>query len=730
MSSTMLEVIPSPSQVASWVIPGRILFLVIHCLGVAFFTYIVVKRIKPLIEGERDFRFDRPLIRLGRVLQFWLGQWKHPRYRSAGIIHVLIFGGFIVLAIRSFSLLILGMSRNFAIPGLSGRAGHAYDFITDYAATVVFLCMVIAATRRIVFRPARYAVPPKYGKGHPVDAIFLLALIAILMAADSLFTATNAATHLTGTQQGQAVESLAALSLPCVFQHALSATPLPELWNLRLGACLLHEFTFYFLLCYRPFGIQFHVITSIFNIYFAKLDRGTLKPVKWGVSDEHLGEVKSFGVKKFEDFTWKHMLDFYSCADCGRCSDNCPANAVGRPLSPRFLTIKARDYSFEHYPVFGNSWHGLPAREEDHGQDGRATLVGSIYSEDEIWSCTTCGACEEECPLLVEYIDKIVDLRRGMIDDGNVPQSLQKPLKALESRGNPYGKMEKKKADWAKAKEFRESCEVKILDGNNGNHAADTLYFVDSITSYDDRMQGIGRATAKILGHVGENFGILGAAEKDSGHEVRRFGEEMLFMALRDHNTDAIKASGVKRIVTNDPHAYNALKHDYKDVPPVEHLSQVIAREVKTGKIKLNPVENGNDVYTYHDPCYLGRHNQVYDDPREVLDAIPGLKRVEMSRCRDRSFCCGGGGLMLFYEPKEDQRMGVKRVQMAAEAGANVIVTACPFCMVNIEDAIKVAGLEGKMAAIDLAELVDKQMAREEGNPQIPQIEQMSVQSA
>ena len=314
----------------------------------------------------------------------------------------------------------------------------------------------------------------------------------------------------------------------------------------------------------------------------------------------------------------------------------------------------------------------------------------------------------------MEYIDKIVDLRRGLVDDGNVPQSLQKPLKALESRGNPYGKMEKKKADWAKAKEFQQSCPVKTLDKGK---TADTLYFVDSVTSYDDRMQAIGRATARILTHVGENFGILGAAERDSGHEVRRFGEETLFMALRDHNVDAIKASGVQRIVTSDPHAYNALKHDYKDkdkLPPVEHISQVIAREVKTGRIKFNPVENESSVYTYHDPCYLGRHNQIYDDPRDVLDAIPGLNRVEMSRTRDRSFCCGGGGLMLFYEPKEDQRMGVRRVQMAAEAGANVIVTACPFCMTNIEDAIKVAGLEGKMTAIDLAELVEKQISRAE----------------
>jgi Fe-S oxidoreductase len=450
------------------------------------------------------------------------------------------------------------------------------------------------------------------------------------------------------------------------------------------GAYLVHEVTFFFLLCYRPFGIQFHVETSLFQVYFSKLERGTLKPVRWGVSDDRLDAVTSFGVKRFEDFTWKHILDFYSCADCGRCAELCPANAVGRPLAPRSFSIQARNYLFRRYPVFTRPQNGL-------------ALVGDIISEDGVWSCTTCGSCEAECPLLVEYIDKIVDLRRGLVDGGKTPQSLHKPLKALESRGNPFGKVEKKRAEWAQG----------LASVVNAGGTVRTLYFVDSITSYDERMQSIGRATARLLSHIGEPFGILGAKERDSGHDVRRFGEETLFLTLREHNADAIRASGAERLVTADPHAFNSLRHDYRDIPPVEHISQVLARAVRAGRIRFNPVEAG--TYTYHDPCYLGRHNGEYDAPREVLDAIPGLRRVEMARSKDRSFCCGGGGLALFYEAKENERMGVSRVRMAADAGANVMVTACPFCMANIEDAIKVAGLEGQMTAIDLAELADRQ---------------------
>lgn len=315
--------------------------------------------------------------------------------------------------------------------------------------------------------------------------------------------------------------------------------------------------------------------------------------------------------------------------------------------------------------------------------------------------------------MLVEYIDKIVDLRRGMVDDGEVPASLQKPLRALESRGNPYGKLEKKRSEWARDIEGQAQCHARTLDRRAH---AETLFFVDSVSSYDARIQRIARATALLLESAGEDYGILGGAEKDSGHEVRRFGEEFLFTALREHNTAAIANSGARRIVTSDPHTLNALRHDYVGIPPVEHTSQFLARAIREKQLRLKPLAQTHLVFTYHDPCYLGRHNQLYDEPREALDSIGGLRRVEMQRCRDRSFCCGGGGLMLFYEARENERMGVQRVKMAAQAGANVIVTACPFCMLNLEDAVKVSGLESKMAVTDLTELILQQLSNPVNN--------------
>jgi Fe-S oxidoreductase len=684
----------SPASSSFLGIPANIIYILIPLAGVGIFAYILFKRLAPLLKAAPDDRFNRFAERIGSVLKIWLAQWRHPRYMLAGVVHIFLFGGFLILGARSTQLVFIGFVDGFTLPGFGGGFGDFYNLLKDYAATWVLIAVAIAAVRRGIIKPPRYAVPPQYGREHTWEALLVLGLIATLVISESLFEASLIAAEI---QKGLHAQFAAPLTLVWFFKHLLSAASPQALQSLHSVGYFVHEITFFFFLCFLPMGKHFHVVISLFNVFFMRLERGNVKPVRYGVDEESLDDLESFGVKVFEDFTWKHMLDFYTCADCGRCSDRCPANAVGRPLSPRFISIKGRDYAFKHYPILGSN-----------GGESKP-LIGDIYSEDEIWSCTTCGACEQECPLGIEYIDKMVDLRRGMVDEGMVPQSLQKPMGALEKRGNPWGKMERKRAEWTK--ELGEDFPMKILEKGK---SAETLYFVDSISCFDDRMQEIARATAKILHGAGIDFGILGQAEKDSGHEVRRFGEEMLFQDLKNQNTEAILNSGVKNIVTADPHAYNALKKDYKDLPQVEHISQTIVKNVNSGKIRLKPVEDTGKLYVYHDPCYLGRHNSLYDDPRAALDAIPHLKRIEMEgNCRDRSFCCGGGGLMLFYEPEEEQRMGVLRVKMAEEAGANVIVTACPFCLVNIEDAIKVAGLEGEMEAIDLCELIAGQMVTE-----------------
>ncbi|MFW5931174.1 MAG: heterodisulfide reductase-related iron-sulfur binding cluster [Desulfosalsimonas sp.] len=681
----------SPAAYTIFGIPTVIFSVLIPIVAVALFAYIIAKRMAPLVKARPDYRFDRPAQRVFQVIKIWLAQWKHPRYMTAGVIHIVIFLGFLILSVRSLEMVIKGISAGFVFPGLNTWAGDVYYMLKDYAATAVFIAVVAAFVRRVFFKPERYAYPESYGEDHTWEALLVLGFIAILMLTESLYEGAAVAAQV---QAGMDPDFLAPVTLGWLFKLMMLNSAESTMQAAHIISYFIHDIIFFTFLCFLPIGKHFHVITSIFNVYFMRLDKGNIRPVRYGVDEDSLDEIESFGVKRYEDFTWKDILDFYTCADCGRCSDNCPANAVGRPLSPRFISLKGRDYAFRHYPIFG----------EFVKTD--KNVIGTIYSEDEIWSCTTCGACEQECPIAIEYINKIVDMRRGMVEEGNVPQSLQKPLQSLEKRGNPYGKMEKKRAEWTK--EIAEEFEVKVLEKKGAT--AETLYFVDSVSSYDERMQLVAQATARILNKTGIDFGVLGKSEKDSGNEVRRFGEEMLYQELKNHNIEAIVNSGAKRIVTADPHAYNVIKNDYKsdDLPQIEHISHFLLRNIKNGKIRLTGLdeESRQKVYTYHDPCYLGRHNDVYDQPRGVLDAIAGLNRVEMTRSRDRSFCCGGGGLMLFYEPEEEERMGVRRVKMAKEAGANVIVTACPFCLTNIEDAIKVAGLEGEMEAIDLCELV------------------------
>ena len=353
----MESVLVSPAHASFLGIPAVVFSVLIPVIGVAVFTYIMANRIAPLVLAAPDHRFDRIFRRIASVAKLWLVQWRQPRYRVAGILHILLFAGFLILSIRSISLVFIGITPDFVFPGFGGVRGLVYNFLKDYAATLVFVAAAIAAVRRGYVKPARYAVPERYGKDHTAEAVFILCMIMGLIVTESLFEATSIAA---GRQIGAEVHGAAPLSVAWFLSLFLGGASVKSLQSIHLVAYFMHDLIFFSFLCILPLGKHFHVITSLFNVFFLKLDKGAVKPVRWDVADENLDDLESFGVKKFEDFTWKHMLDFYSCADCGRCSDQCPANAVGRPLSPRFISIKARDYGFGLYPLRGGMKKGAP----------------------------------------------------------------------------------------------------------------------------------------------------------------------------------------------------------------------------------------------------------------------------------------------------------------------------------------------------------------------------------
>ena len=410
----------SPANASFLGIPLVVFSVIIPVAGVALFSYIMARRLAPIVLAAPDNRFDRLLTRAFHMVKFAVGQYRHPRYFKAGIIHIGIFAGFMIISLHSLTLAMEGIKAGWHLPGLGGTGGVLYGMLKDVLATVVLVAALAAIYRRTIEKPDRYKVPEHLGKDHTSEAVFVLLMISGLMISDTFYEGSLVAA---ARQQGLETHFLIPFTLNWMSSIALGSVSLSVLQKIHYVFYYCHEIIFFSFLCFLPNGKHFHVITSLPNVFFAKLDKGTVKPVRWDVPEEKLDDLESFGVKKFEDFTWKHILDFYSCADCGRCSDRCPANRVGRPLSPRFISIKARDFAFKNYPLKG----GINKKQEP--------LIGQIYTEDEIWSCTTCGACEEECPLFIEYIDKMVDMRRGMVDEGMVPQSLQKPLMALWQTG-------------------------------------------------------------------------------------------------------------------------------------------------------------------------------------------------------------------------------------------------------------------------------------------------------
>ena len=668
---------PYPATERCLGLPAYVYGWIILIVALAFFFYILYRRYELIRLGQSDPRLTSVANRFRDLIYFGFIQKRQPRYFWAGLLHIMIFWGFIVLGLRSLDLVTQALS----IPILRGLMattfGVFYGSLKDLFELIVLVACIWAILRRAIIKPERY-------KGsHSFEAYLVLGLISFLMITDMFFEGSM-------LLLGQSEEGwLPAASLTLPLLNGFSKEPLKAVYHLSYW---LHLLTFFFFLNFLPLGKHFHIITALPNVFFRKLSKGSIKPARWGVKD--IEELETLGVEKLEDFTWKHILDLFTCTECGRCSDNCPADMVKRPLSPKMITIKLRDYAYDRFPVFKRK-----RNEED--KEKRRVLVGDLITDDEIWSCTTCGACEEECPVFIEYIDKIIDMRRHLIETSRNPQTFNRTFMNFEKTGNPFGKPPAKRTEWVK--ELLKEIPVKILKEGD---EVDVLYFVDSYASYDPRVQAIAAAIVKGLHRANVDFGLLGPLEKDSGHQVRRMGEEGLFQVLVEENMETFKNIRFKQIVTTDPHAYNTLKKDYPASLDVYHYSQFFLTLVEQGRLRAEKgVENG-PVVVYHDPCYLGRHNEIYDEPRKLLRTIPGLKLVEMKRSRDKSFCCGGGDIILWHEIEQEQiRMADKRIQMAREAGANVIVTACPFCLIHFEDAIKTGGLEEQIKVVDLMEL-------------------------
>ncbi|MBW1721824.1 MAG: (Fe-S)-binding protein [Deltaproteobacteria bacterium] len=656
-------------------VPGYAYGWAMLVIGLGLFAWILSRRYRILSAGQSDPRFTSIGQRLTGLVTYGLIQKRQPRFLWAGIIHILIFWGFMVLGIRSMDLITQSIGLPLLRPILEGAFGTFYGGLKDVFELLVLGACLWAILRRAVLKPARY-------KGsHQFEAFLVLGLISFLMVTDMFYEGSGLL--LLGGDGGWLPASRSAAFL-------LSGSSSPFLRSIHNGCFWFHLLAFFFFLNFLPLGKHFHIITALPNVFFRRLTKGSLKPARWGVED--IEELESLGVEKFEDFTWKHILDFFTCTECGRCSDMCPANAVGRPLSPKLLTMKLRDHGYRKYPVFGSG------KEKEDG----SALVGDLITFEEIWSCTTCGACEEECPVFIEYIDKIVDMRRNLIETSRNPKSFNQVLMHFEKTGNPFGKPPAKRAEWTE--ELREEVPVKILEEGD---EVDVLFFVDSYGSFDPAVQDIAANIARGLHRAGVDFGILGPLETDTGHQVRRMGEEGLFQFLVETNLETLKSIRFNRIVTLDPHAFNTLLKDYPARWEVRHYVPFFLSLLERGAIKpIRPLE-GNNTYTYHDPCYLGRHNGIYDEPRRLLQALPGMNLVEMERRRDRSFCCGGGDIILWHEiEQEEERMASRRITMAREVGADTIVTACPFCLIHFEDAIKTGGLEEQMRVVDLMALL------------------------
>ncbi|CAM3136387.1 (Fe-S)-binding protein [Filibacter tadaridae] len=702
-----------PLLIANWV-----LFLTVVAYALALFTYVLKTRTQWIKLGRKE-EFDNNVgERLRKIWVFVFGQKKLLKDKKSGAIHVMFFYGFLLVQFGAIDLIWKGLK-----PGSHLPLGPVYPYFTFFQETVVFMILVAcvwAFHRRYVEKLVRLKRGWKSG--------------LVLIFIGSLMLSTLVANGMNMIWQGH--EATWTEPVASVISMVFGAMPTAAVVTVFFIAWWIHLLSLLSFLVYVPQGKHAHLIAGPANVYFHRLDNaGRLKPIDFeALESENEEDIPPLGVGTITDFTQLQMIDFYACVECGRCTNMCPATGTGKMLSPMDLITKLRDnltntgaLVTKQQPwvpkmAFGNTKGNqiaLAAGLEGATMDDiyNPSLIGDVITEEEIWACTTCRNCEDQCPVMNEHVDKIIDLRRYLVmTEGKMDPDAQRAMTNIERQGNPWGLNRKEKENWREERPDLHIPTVKEL--KKADEEFEYLFWVGSMGAFDSRSQKIALSFAHLMNEAGVKFAILGNKEKNSGDTPRRLGNEFLFQELATSNIEEFEKNNVTKIVTIDPHAYNIFKNEYPDFgfnAEVIHHTEMLYDLVVQGKLK--PEHAIDETVVFHDSCYLGRYNDVYDPPREILKTIPGVNLVEMKRNRQDAMCCGAGGGLMWMEEDTGHRINVARTEQALEVSPGIISSGCPYCLTMLSDGTKAVEVEDKVGTYDIAELLERSIFGEDWKP-------------
>jgi Fe-S oxidoreductase len=659
---------------------SNVIFLVLTAGVMGFFALNLKKnwqRITTTGKGSDEERTSNPANRLAFMLTGGLLQKRMFKEIVPGVMHFVIFWGFVTVTLGTVETILNGIFPAFDFSLILGEGSFYAIYLKsqDIGNFAVVCAISFAILRRIFFAPQRLKT---VDKGARIDAFIVLGAILGLVSTTLMYMGGKV------NLQAYPVVNLAFSDLlASVFGSGVETTTGWETYT--SVTWWVHIAFLYGFITFLPYSKHQHLIWVWPNMFFKNSQRnsGRIRPMEF---DEN---AESFGVGQVEEFTWKQLLDSMTCVECGRCTSVCPANSTGKKLDPRLMIHHLKDAMME-------------ASEKPEGE--RRDLIGGVVSREELWDCTTCGACVDACPLHIEHIPAIIDMRRYMMmTEGEMPAELQTTMQNLEVHSNPWGISNEQRADWAKGLDVTTMAEKSDVD---------YLFWVGCAGSFDDRYKKVSQSIAKVMKNADVSFSILGTEEKCNGDTARRSGNEYLADMQIQENIDTMKRYGVKKVVTGCPHCFNTIKNEYPDFgfeTEVIHHSELISDLVKTGKVKSKDTKKTAEEVakvTYHDSCYLGRHNDVYDAPREAISKSSGAEIKEMPRTKENGFCCGAGGARMWMEETVGERINANRAKEAIGTGANTIATACPFCMTMMNDGVKEHGKEESVDVKDIAEIV------------------------